>query len=195
MKESLGIKQMQREIINELSKLITCLIHQYLYASQIYPKHTFENKIYEGHVKVPISKSQILKKYIQNQVESLKDHFNVLSNLEIQQYEKELNPHSMEGEEQEASQYRISFHIFLKILEKHRYHIEYKNNDQDMLDAFVAMGGNIDKTGFVKSKHVKEVCQQFNLTCHVGDLLKSMDPEGNGKVRYEAFKKALSTQF
>jgi len=89
MKESLGIKQMQREIINELSKLITCLIHQYLYASQIYPKHTFENKIYEGHVKVPISKSQILKKYIQNQVESLKDHFNVLSNLEIQQYEKE----------------------------------------------------------------------------------------------------------
>lgn len=91
------------------------------------------------------------------------------------------------------SRYEIPFHTFLKMLETHRERQELRNNEQDMLDAFVSMGGNPNGTGYIKSKKIKEICDEFDLTIDVNDLLKVMDENRVGKVRFPSFKKALTT--
>uniref|UniRef100_A0A7S1KUV2 EF-hand domain-containing protein n=1 Tax=Percolomonas cosmopolitus TaxID=63605 RepID=A0A7S1KUV2_9EUKA len=91
------------------------------------------------------------------------------------------------------SRYEIPFHTFLKILETHRERRELRNNEQDLLDSFVSMGGNPNGTGYIKSKKIKEICDEFGLTVDVNELLKVMDENHMGKVRFPSFKKALTT--
>ncbi len=61
------------------------------------------------------------------------------------------------------------------------------------MDAFVACGGNGDKSGHVeRSTLVKIIKQDFGLTIDIEELIDAIDADGSGEIEYEEFKELLS---
>lgn len=62
-----------------------------------------------------------------------------------------------------------------------------------MVDAFVAMGGNPDKTGTIDAKAlIKTVKNEFELTIDIERLIMEIDGDKSGKIDYYEFKNLLS---
>eukprot|EP00760_Papus_ankaliazontas_P022515 PhM_4_TR18871/c0_g1_i1/m.14442 len=64
--------------------------------------------------------------------------------------------------------------------------------DKDTVDAYVATGGNRDKSGFVVGTRLAERCREFNLTIDIERLIEEIDTDGNGTVEYEEFETMLA---
>ncbi len=63
------------------------------------------------------------------------------------------------------------------------------------MDAFVACGGNPDKTGHVeRNTLVKIIKQDFGLTIDIEDLIDAVDADGSGEIEYEEFKALLTNE-
>ncbi len=61
------------------------------------------------------------------------------------------------------------------------------------VDAFVACGGNPDKTGHVqRSTLVKIVKDDFGLTIDIEKLIDDIDEDRSGEIEYAEFKQLLS---
>ncbi len=61
------------------------------------------------------------------------------------------------------------------------------------VDAFVACGGNPDKSGNVhRDTLVKIIKHDFGLTIDIEDLINKIDADGSGEIEYEEFKTLLS---
>jgi len=61
------------------------------------------------------------------------------------------------------------------------------------LEAFVAMGGGIDKQGNVDSvKLIQIVKEEFNMTIDIERLLNEIDTDKSGLISYMEFKTLLS---
>eukprot|EP00162_Nutomonas_longa_P001885 comp12462_c0_seq1/m.16342 comp12462_c0_seq1/g.16342 ORF comp12462_c0_seq1/g.16342 comp12462_c0_seq1/m.16342 type:complete len:233 (-) comp12462_c0_seq1:554-1252(-) len=63
-----------------------------------------------------------------------------------------------------------------------------ERDDSETLDAFVALGGNEDKTGVVKKEKLRDYIDMFGLPILVDKLIGEMIPDGTGHVDYEQFK-------
>jgi len=64
-----------------------------------------------------------------------------------------------------------------------------------IVDAFVACGGNPDKTGHVeRNTLVKIIKQDFGLTIDIEDLIDAVDADGSGEIEYEEFKALLTNE-
>ena len=62
-----------------------------------------------------------------------------------------------------------------------------------MIDAFVACGGLLDKTGNVKRDTlVKIIKHDFGLTIDIEELINKIDTDGSGEIEFEEFKTLLS---
>jgi calmodulin len=62
-----------------------------------------------------------------------------------------------------------------------------------LVDAFVAMGGNPDKTGNVEaSKLVQIIKSDFKMTIDIERLINEMDRDKSGQISYQEFKNLLS---
>ena len=57
----------------------------------------------------------------------------------------------------------------------------------NILDAFVAMGGNPDQTGRVKAQNVKNVVETYGLSVDIDALMMLLDRDGNGAVDFQEF--------
>ncbi|KAM3146342.1 hypothetical protein pb186bvf_001687 [Paramecium bursaria] len=89
----------------------------------------------------------------------------------------------------------IRFSDFLGVFWKFKYSNQ-EDDDQDTLDAFVAMGGNEDKSGHVDSKLlVKIIKQEFELTIDIESLIREIDTDNSGKIEYSEFKDLLKTSY
>jgi len=63
-----------------------------------------------------------------------------------------------------------------------------------MVDAFVACGGNSNKTGNVKrEKLVKIIKDDFGLQIDIEKLIDAVDVDGSGEIEYEEFSRLLSS--
>ena len=72
------------------------------------------------------------------------------------------------------------------------------------MDAFVAMGGNEDKSGKVYITHIFKVDadklidiikNEFELTIDIENLIKEIDEDGSGEIEYDEFKALLKTSY
>jgi calmodulin len=88
----------------------------------------------------------------------------------------------------------IDFGEFIKVIEKQKEKASLFDDESDMIDAFVACGGNPDKTGHVeRTTLVKIIKVDFGLTIDIEDLIEAVDADGSGELEYEEFKELLSS--
>jgi Ca2+-binding EF-hand superfamily protein len=67
------------------------------------------------------------------------------------------------------------------------------DDESDMIDAFIACGGNPDKGGHVKKETlVKIIKHDFGLTIDIEELINKIDTDGSGEIEYGEFKTLLS---
>ena len=87
----------------------------------------------------------------------------------------------------------IDFPEFLAVVESQKTQAEQLSKNNDMLDAFVACGGNADKTGSVSRETlVKIIKHDFQLTIDLEELIDSVDTDGSGEIEYDEFRVMLS---
>merc|ERR1719407_322257 len=73
----------------------------------------------------------------------------------------------------------IDFAEFLKVIENQKERAENFDDENDMIDAFVACGGRPDKQGHVKRETLVKI-------------INKIDTDGSGEIEFEEFKTLLS---
>mmetsp|Transcript_14084 Transcript_14084/g.20602 ORF Transcript_14084/g.20602 Transcript_14084/m.20602 type:complete len:148 (+) Transcript_14084:13-456(+) len=114
----------------------------------------------------------------------------VLEQLGQQPSEEEL--FSMINEVDEQNTGKIEFYEFLRVYEQHQNKTG-KSDEQDMIDAFVAMGGNADKSGSIDTeKLINVIRNQFEMTIDIERLIEEIDEDNSHSIEYDEFKQLLS---
>ena len=79
----------------------------------------------------------------------------------------------------------VDYAEFVRVLENHKARVEALGNDSDLVDAFVACGGNDDRSGQVERERlVKIVKEDFGLAMDIGRLFLSYDKRGEGQMEF-----------
>mmetsp|Transcript_2649 Transcript_2649/g.9347 ORF Transcript_2649/g.9347 Transcript_2649/m.9347 type:complete len:148 (-) Transcript_2649:1338-1781(-) len=86
----------------------------------------------------------------------------------------------------------IEFTEFLKVIENQKEAAAAAASDADTVEAFVALGGNIDRTGTISADKLRNVCKEFGLTIDIDKLIRETDTDGSGEIDYEEFKGMLA---
>ena len=87
----------------------------------------------------------------------------------------------------------IGFADFLKVIEKQKEKTLNYDDDSDLVDAYVACGGNPDKSGYIlKDTIIRIIKHDFGLTIDIEDMISKVDHEGSGEIRFDDFKLLLS---
>lgn len=64
--------------------------------------------------------------------------------------------------------------------------------EADTLDAFVAMGGQPDKSGEVSADKLRATIRAFELTLDIEKLIDEVDKDGSGFLDYQEFRAIMS---
>merc|ERR1712216_951287 len=67
------------------------------------------------------------------------------------------------------------------------------DDDGDTVLAYVALGGNADKTGCISAKKLEATINQFGLTIDIKKLIEEADTDGSGEIEYDEFKQMFDT--
>ncbi|KAA0157595.1 hypothetical protein FNF29_00171 [Cafeteria roenbergensis] len=87
----------------------------------------------------------------------------------------------------------IDFGEFIRVIEKQKERASKFSDESDMIDAYVACGGNEDKSGFVKKETlIKIIKDDFGLKIDIEELIRAIDEDDSGEVEYDEFKLLLS---
>lgn len=87
----------------------------------------------------------------------------------------------------------VTFVDFLRIIEIHKERTDSLNSESDLIDAFVACGGEEDKSGHVtREKIIQVIKHDFGLTIDIEVLISKVDTDGSGEIEFEEFKELLS---
>lgn len=82
----------------------------------------------------------------------------------------------------------IEFPEFLKVIEAQKEAATAQNDESDLIDAFVAMGGMNDKSGHVEAEKLRRTIKAFELTVDIDRLIDETDADGSGEIEYDEFK-------
>lgn len=86
----------------------------------------------------------------------------------------------------------IDFGEFLKVVETQKKRAGSCDDENDMIDAYVACGGQPDKSGHVKRDTlVKIIKHDFGLTIDIEDLINKIDTDGSGEIEFDEFSLML----
>ena len=67
-------------------------------------------------------------------------------------------------------------------------------NEEDTLDAFVAMGGMANGDGYIDAdKLIRIIKHEFEMTIDIEKLIQDIDEDGSGKIEYDEFRNLLSS--
>ena len=62
------------------------------------------------------------------------------------------------------------------------------------MDAFVALGGQQDKEGFIDAARLIEIIKhEFEMTIDIEKLIEDIDEDGSGQIEYDEFMSLLSS--
>lgn len=87
----------------------------------------------------------------------------------------------------------IDFAEFLKVIELRKERTENFDDESDMIDAFIACGGNPDKSGNVRKETLIQIIKHdFGLPIDIERLINDIDADGSGEIEFEEFKTLLS---
>ena len=68
------------------------------------------------------------------------------------------------------------------------------SNEEDTLDAFVALGGEINGEGSIDAeKLIRIIKEEFEMTIDIEKLIQDIDEDGSGKIEYDEFRQLLSS--
>jgi len=56
------------------------------------------------------------------------------------------------------------------------------------VDAFIALGGNADKTGEISTDKLRSIVKDFGLTIDIEKLIRETDTDHSGFIDYNEFK-------
>merc|ERR1712110_1346991 len=77
----------------------------------------------------------------------------------------------------------IEFAEFLQAFEKQRGGAQVVEDELDTIDAFVALGGSSDKSGFIDTaKLIKVVNDEFGMTIKIDRLIEELDKDRDQKL-------------
>jgi len=62
-----------------------------------------------------------------------------------------------------------------------------QDGESDTLDAFIALGGNADKTGQVSTDKLRAIVKEFGLTIDINKLIAETDTDRSGFIDYQEF--------
>ncbi|GFH21359.1 uncharacterized protein HaLaN_18648 [Haematococcus lacustris] len=65
-------------------------------------------------------------------------------------------------------------------------------DEQETIDAFVALGGNADGSGTISTDRLQAVVREFELTLNIAKFIAEVDKENSGTIGYEPFKLLLA---
>lgn len=86
----------------------------------------------------------------------------------------------------------ISFNMFKDLVLNKREN-ERGSSDADLLDAFVAMGGEQDGGGCVDADTLIEtIKKKFEMTIDIEALIQEVDEDGSGEIEFDEFKELLA---
>ena len=87
----------------------------------------------------------------------------------------------------------ISFDDFMSIIHKQKEEIEVAMR-QDIINAFVALGGNDDMTGNIDPNEVKKIIHSgFNMVIDLDKLLNQYDRDKNRNINFDEFKEMMTS--
>ncbi|CAD8075092.1 unnamed protein product [Paramecium sonneborni] len=99
------------------------------------------------------------------------------------------------SEVEETNTGLIRFSDFLGVYWKFKYSNQ-DDDDQDTIDAFVAMGGNPDKTGSISTEKLVQIIKsEFELTIDIESLIRDVDKDSSGQIEFGEFKDLLKTSY
>ena len=98
----------------------------------------------------------------------------------------------MIGQVDDDNSGEIEFSEFLRVIENQHENDTAKNDELGTIQAFIALGGNEDKTGTISTEKITAVCTEFDLTIDIHALIKEFDADGSGEVDYDEFKDMMS---
>lgn len=81
----------------------------------------------------------------------------------------------------------ISFGEFLKAFEKQRANIMGPQDETDMVNAFVLLGGKADRTGEVPTAAFVSFARQMGLSEKSHAHIEALDKAGSGKITFIQF--------
>ena len=86
---------------------------------------------------------------------------------------------------------KIQFAQFKNIINEKREN-ERGSSEQDLLDAFVAMGGEPDGDGAIDAnKLIKTIKEEFEMTIDIEKLIQEIDEDGSGQIEFGEFTQLL----
>jgi Ca2+-binding EF-hand superfamily protein len=90
--------------------------------------------------------------------------------------------------------HEITFDVFLHIYQHHMMKRNNQFNEEDTLEAFVAVGGNGDKSGQVVADSLIKIIKDFQMTINIEQLIKEVDTDNSGLIEYGEFESMLSQE-
>ncbi len=69
------------------------------------------------------------------------------------------------------------------------------SDESELLDAFVAMGGEPDGEGCVDAKKlIQTIKDEFQMTIDIERLIEEIDEDGSGEIEFDEFKALLQSE-
>jgi len=85
----------------------------------------------------------------------------------------------------------LTFYQFKELVMEKREN-EKGSSDADLLDAYVAMGGDEDGGGCVDAeKLIATIKKEFEMTIDIEALINEVDEDGSGEIEFDEFKELL----
>ena len=71
---------------------------------------------------------------------------------------------------------------------------QHQSNEEDTLDAFVALGGEANKDGSIDAARLIDIIKrEFEMTIDIEKLIQDIDEDGSGVIEYDEFMALLSS--
>ena len=88
---------------------------------------------------------------------------------------------------------KISMDQFKKLIAEQK-RLDGTSNEEDTLDAFVALGGLPNKDGYIDANRLIDIIKnQFQMTIDIEKLIEEIDDDGSGQIEYDEFMTLLSS--
>jgi Ca2+-binding EF-hand superfamily protein len=89
----------------------------------------------------------------------------------------------------EGGKGEIEFSEFLRAFEKQRSGSLSANDESEILDSFVSLGGNCDATGSIdNAAFITTVRDKFGMTIKVEKLIEELDVDNDGRISFTEFR-------
>ena len=81
----------------------------------------------------------------------------------------------------------IDFGEFCKVIQIQKAASAGQSDETDTVDAFIALGGNADKSGQVSADKLRGIIKEFGLTIDIDRLIREVDTDHSGLIDYQEF--------